>query len=201
MSDPSTAADDDVVHAVRQALGKHGYARLTTKKVAAESDKSEAGLYYHYDSKDEMVAAFLEWSTGWLATELDGLAATDPESRLREACDLLFVTTDDEERRGVNVAVMELLSHAPHNETLREPLVDLERHVVDTLADIVAEGVEAGVFRDVDPRATAAFLVAATDGSTGFYLALGLDEFEPLLREGLSAYIDSLLVAETEDAL
>jgi AcrR family transcriptional regulator len=196
MSDPARSADEDVVHAVRRALANHGYARLTTKNVAAESDKSEAGLYYHYDSKDEMVAAFLEWSTGWLAADLDDLDATDPESRLREACDRLFVTTDDEERRGVNVAVMELLSHAPHNETLREPLVELERHVVDTLAEVVADGVGQGVFRDVDPRATAAFLVAATDGSTGFYLALGLDEFEPLLRDGLSAYIDSLLVAD-----
>ncbi|WP_299267107.1 TetR/AcrR family transcriptional regulator [Halorientalis sp.] len=115
---PDTTAA--VAGAVREALAEHGYARLTTAKIAAESELSGAGLYYHYDSKDEMVVAFLEAAAGFLSRELDALDANDPESRLREACDLLFTDRDDTERRGVDVAVMELLAHAPltrHSET------------------------------------------------------------------------------------
>jgi AcrR family transcriptional regulator len=186
----------EVAEAVRKALAKHGYARLTTKAIAAESEKSEAGLYYYYDSKDEMIAAFLEVAAGSLGTELDDRAIEDPEKRLRTAVDYLFVDREDERQRGVNVAIMELLSHAPYNETLRGPLRTLEGSTLDTLTEIVADGVETGAFREVDPRGTAAFLLAAADGSTGFYLALGIEDVGDRLREQAHRFVDSLLAAE-----
>ncbi|KAB1189998.1 TetR family transcriptional regulator [Haloferax sp. MBLA0076] len=185
---------EEVAQAVRTALAKHGYARLTTKKVAAESEKSEAGLYYYYDSKDEMIVAFLESSVDYLARSLDQIDADGPEARLRAVCDILLVDEADEAARGVNVAVMELLSHAPHNETLRGPLLQMEQHTLDVIADIVRDGVEQGVFRDVDPDGTAAFILSATDGYTGFALALGMDGVGDKLRGALSTYLDSLVV-------
>ena len=185
---PETKAD--IALAVRQALAKHGYERLTTAKIAAEYDKSEAGLYYHYDTKDGMIAAFLEETAGDLGEQLATVGG-GPEQRLRQACDYLFVDPGDE-AAGVHVAIMELLSHAPYNDTLREPLLALESATLDLLTGIVREGVETGVFRDIDPRATAAFLLAAADGSTGFYVALEMDAGEAL-HAGVSAYIDSLL--------
>lgn len=192
------SAPAEIVGAVREALAKHGYARLTTAKIAAESEKTEAGLYYHYDSKDEMIAAFLAETADYLARELAAVEADDPEARLRAACDRLFVDRDDVEARGVNVAVMELLSHAPHDETLREPLRALEANTLDHLAAIVADGVEAGVFREVDPRGTAALLLAAADGSTGFYLALGMEEAGERLHDQVSAYVDWLVVDDPD---
>nr|WP_241431973.1 TetR/AcrR family transcriptional regulator [Haloferax mucosum] len=182
-----------IAHAVRKALAKHGYARLTTKKVAAESEKSEAGLYYYYDSKDEMIVAFLDTSVDYLARRLDEIDADGPEARLRAVCDILLVDETDDAAAGVNIAVMELLSHAPHNETLREPLLRMERHTLDVIADIVRDGVEQDVFRDVDPEGTAAFVLSATDGYTGFALALGMDGIGDRLRDALDVYIDSIL--------
>jgi hypothetical protein len=87
---------------------------------------------------------------------------------------------------------MELLSHAPYNDTLREPLMALESATLEALADIVRAGVDQGVFREVDPRATAAFLLAAADGSTGFHVALEMDVGDDL-RAGWEEYVDSLL--------
>lgn len=194
MTDHSpTETRAEITDAVRKALAKHGYARLTTAKIAAESSKTEAGLYYHYDSKDAMVAAFLERTTGFLKRQLEELEATDPEARLREACDRLFVRFDDEPRRRTNIAVMELLSHAPHNEMLREPLVELEASNLDVLQAIVEDGIEQGVFREVDARGVAAFLLAAANGSTGFYLALEIQDIGASLHAQTESYIDSLL--------
>jgi AcrR family transcriptional regulator len=183
----------EVAEAVRKALAKHGYARLTTKAIAAESEKSEAGLYYYYDSKDEMIAAFLEVAAGSLRADLEEGDFAGPEERLRFACDRLFVDRENERDRGVNVAIMELLSHAPYNETLRGPLTTLEEHTLETLTGIVADGVETGVFREVDPRGTAAFLLAAGDGATGFHLALGIEDVGDRLHEQAHLFVDSLL--------
>ncbi|MFB6196618.1 MAG: TetR/AcrR family transcriptional regulator [Haloplanus sp.] len=191
MGDVPPEARAEIAEAVGAALAKHGYERLTTAKIAAEYDKSEAGLYYHYDTKDEMIAAFLDGAADAQAEELTQSDHEDPEARLRAACDHLFVSPGDE-RAGLHVAVMELLSHAPYNETLRDPLRELEEATLSALADIVADGVADGTFRDVDPEATAAFLLAAADGSTGFHVALELDVGEDL-RRGWSAYVDSLL--------
>jgi AcrR family transcriptional regulator len=187
------AAKAAVAGAVRAALAKHGYARLTTAKIAAESEKSEAGLYYYYDSKDEMIAAFLETAADYLAEELAAVEADDPEARLRAACDRLFVDRADEGARGVNVAVMELLSHAPYNETLRGPLEAMQGNTLDHLVEILAEGVDDGVFREVDPEGVAAFLLAAANGSTGFYLALGMDDAGAALHDQVDAYVDWLV--------
>jgi len=183
-------AQAEIAAAVERALAEHGYERLTTAKIAAEYDKSEAGLYYYYDSKDAMIAAFLDLAAGSFGAELDEIAG-DPETRLREACERLFLSPGAD-GAGLHVAIMELLSHAPYNETLRGPLRELEAATLDALADIVGEGVEQGVFRPVDPDATAAFLLAAADGSTGFHVALEMDVGEEL-RAGWSAYVDSLL--------
>ncbi|MFD1586793.1 TetR/AcrR family transcriptional regulator [Halorientalis brevis] len=198
MSDETVPPDAkaEIAAAVRQALADHGYARLTTQKIAAQSEKSEAGLYYYYDSKDEMIAAFLETTTAYLAEALAADDAADPETQLRAACDRLFVSRENEEASGVNIAVMELLSHAPYNETLREPLLELEGNTLDHLEGIISAGVDQGVFREVDPRGTAAFILAAANGSTGFYLALGMDDAGNRLRDRVDAYVDSLLAAD-----
>jgi AcrR family transcriptional regulator len=190
-TDMDEAARAEVSVAVQSALAQHGYERLTTAKIAEEYAKSEAGLYYYFDSKDEMIAAFLEDAKRQLREELPPVDTDDPEAALRAACECLFKSPDDE-NAAVYVAIMELLSHAPHNETLREPLLELETVCLEVLTDIVAAGVDQGVFRPVDPRATAAFLLAAADGMTGFYVALEMDVGAEL-QEGWSAYVDSLL--------
>jgi len=184
-------AREAVALAVQQALAQHGYERLTTAKIAQEYENSEAGLYYYFDTKDEMIAAFLDRAADYLNEDLLRVESADPEAALRDACEFLF-RTPDHEYAGIAVAIMELLSHAPYNETLRAPLLELETACLDALTDIVTAGVEQGVFREVDPRATAAFLLAAADGSTGIAVALEMDVSDDL-RRGWSTYVDSLL--------
>lgn len=185
-----------IADAVRSALAAHGYADLTTSKVAAECPKSEAFLFYHYDTKDELVAAFLESSTGWIEGELAGVEADSATAELLAVCDRLVPDPDDPEGAGVAIAIMELLSHAPYNDTLREPLRTHQVHVHDTVAGIVREGIAAGEFREVDPDATAAFVIAAAEGSTGSGLALDRPEAVAHVRERLRDYVSSRVVAD-----
>lgn len=191
-------ARDEIADAVRSALAKHGYARLTTKKIAAESDLSEAGLYYHYDTKDELVAAFLGETVGWLEHRLESIEAENPDDRLRALCDALLVADGDETMSGVHIAVMELLSHAPHNETLRGPLKNYQGYVRDAIASEIREGIEQGIYRGVDPEATASFIHMVLDGSTGSVLALGMDDVGAQVQNRLTAYIDSIHVETPE---
>ena len=186
---------EEIAHAVRKALSRHGYAGLTTKQVAAECSMSEAGLYYYYGSKDELVAAFLESTTGWLSDRLEGLDAETPRGRLLALCDQLLVWDGDRSLRGLNVAVMELLGHAPHNETLREPLESYQRYVYETLVAVIEAGNETGDFQVREPEAAAAFLHAMADGTTGFGLALENDQLLAVARSELHRYVEECIVA------
>jgi len=190
-------ARQEVAGAVRRALAKHGYANLTTSQIAEETEKSEAFLFYHYDTKDDLVSAFLEDSIGWLDTRLK-LTTEDletPDERLRALCDIMLAIDSPRAMQGINIAVMELLSHAPHKESLQEPLRVHQDYVRDRLAEEIRAGVEQGIYReDVDPESSASFLQMTLDGSTGSVLSLGMEDVGEDIREEIYAYIDGLMV-------
>lgn len=188
-------ARQEVARAVRRALAKHGYANLTTSQIAEETEKSEAFLFYHYDTKDDLVSAFLEDSVGWLDTRLklttDELE--DPDERLRALCDIMLAIDSPRAMQGIHIAVMELLSHAPHKESIQEPLRVHQNYVRDRLAEEVRAGVEQGIYReDVDPEAVASFLQMTLDGSTGSVLSLRMEDVGRDIQEKIHSYIDSL---------
>jgi len=190
-------ARKEVASAVRIALAKHGYADLTTSQIAKETEKSEAFLFYHYDTKDDLVTVFLEDSVGWLDTRLKFTAdeLETPDDRLRAMCDILLALDSPRAMQGIHIAVMELVSHAPHNETLQEPLKKHQNYIRDRLADEVRAGIEQGIYReDVDPESAASFIQMTFDGATGSVLALRMEDVGKEVRDEIHAYIDSLLL-------
>jgi AcrR family transcriptional regulator len=188
------AAREEAVEAVRRALAEHGYAGLTTKKIAAESDKSEAFLFYHYDSKEELVLAFMDWAAGRVTARLEG-AEGDPAQRLYGLCDALVGDPGDDIERGTNVAMMELLAHARHNAAFRERLVAYEQAIIDDTAALIRDGIETGQFREVDPESTAAFILTLADGTVGAVQALGMTDVGEGVRAVLFDYLDSRVLA------
>ena len=193
------SAREEVVRAVRTALAKHGYADLTTKTVAAESEKSEAFFFYHYDTKDDLVLAFVDWAAGRLTGRLDAFDDADPVTRLYAVVDCLLPAPGEAPDPGVNVAMMELLAHAPFNEAFHERLSAYERAVLDDVAGVLRDGVEKGVFRDVDPENTASFLLMTSDGTAGAVMALGMDDVGRATRERAFDYLDRVVLAEDVD--
>jgi AcrR family transcriptional regulator len=196
MSDsPSPTARAEVVSAVRDALATHGYAGLTTGNVAAESDKSEAFFFYHYDTKDDLVVAFLDWA---IERSRDRLVTggDDPVARLYGALDALVGDPTDDGDRGINVAMMELLSHAPHNDRFHERLRAYEASVVDLFAELVRDGIDSGVFRDVDARDVAGYLVVTANGTAGAAMALGMHEVDAGVRRELDRYLRTNVLRE-----
>jgi AcrR family transcriptional regulator len=193
--DVPPAARAEAVQAVRRALAEHGYAGLTTKRIAAESEKSEAFLFYHYDSKEDLVLAFMDWATGRVTDRLEGAEGT-PAQQLYGLCDALVGDPGDDIERGTNVAMMELLAHARHNGAFRDRLIAYEEAIIGDTADLIREGIAAGQFRDVDPESTAAFILTLADGTVGAVQALGMTEVGEGVRERLFEYLAREVLAE-----
>ncbi|PSQ18556.1 TetR/AcrR family transcriptional regulator [Halobacteriales archaeon QS_8_69_26] len=185
---------EEITRATYRALCEHGYANLSMQDVADEFDKSRSLLYYHYDSREDLLMAFIDDLVGWIGARLEETETEDPRARLLEYIDRLTIEPGDERHRNFIVALFELRIQAVHNDAFRGKLAEHYRGNVEAAARIIEDGVEAGVFRPVDPHDTAETMYMAIEGSRMYQVVLGAEGASTRMREALVAYVVSDLV-------
>lgn len=197
MASDDTTTEDELLQATGRALRAHGVGDLTTQKIADEWDKAQSLVHYYYDTKEELVVAYIDRVREGLEADYESHADDPPLERIRR-----FFTADlGEPADGpdVGTVLLELHAQAPHNDAYRQALDDLEETARRFVEQAVRDGVEAGVFRDVDPAATAVLLLSAHDGAIVRARMLGRTDDADLARAGLDAYLRDHLLAEAAD--
>ncbi len=184
-------ADDEILEATWRALCTHGYAELTMQDIADETTKSKAALHYHYDSKHDLLAAFLDHvATRFQARVTDGAAAADGDGadRLCAAIDAALSPPETGDIEDMQTALLELKAQAPHNSAFRERIREADEQFCDFLADIIAEGIDDGSIRpDVDPEETAHFIVTMFAGAQLRQVSVGEDR--QTIREHIERHL------------
>lgn len=183
---------DDIMSATFRALSKHGYASLSMQDIADEFDKSRSLLHYHYNTRDDLILAFVNNLIGHKADRLKEADTEGPPERLLEYLDQF--TRRSDRRRGFAVALFELRMQALHDDRLHEKLSQHYRQNIETAAGIIAEGVESGVFHPVDPHGTAEMLYNAIQGAAFCELVLGVDGAIQRMRDQIVRHVVSDLV-------
>jgi AcrR family transcriptional regulator len=193
----SDETTDDIVEATYCALCECGYADLTMQDMADRSETSKSALHYHYDTKHDLLLAFLDH----LYDSFEERFATDPDADPLDrfaAVVAKALDEDDEERRDLRTAMLEVRAQAPYDDDFREHLDKFDEYIAAELREIVADGIEAGVFRaDADPEAVAEFVVTVFDGAHVRSISNG----RPLsaTREHLGAYVERDLLADPDE--
>jgi len=223
----SAAADGSTPEAIMAAtycaLCEHGYADLTMQDIADESDRSKASLHYHYDTKEELLLAFLDhlydaFTEEYAATDGDGAveqlvrfvdellcparrADESGEPRRSDGTESGGETDGDtgtDEFEEFQTALLEIKAQGPYVEAYREQLERVDAFVRERVRAIVADGIEEGTIRsDVDPEDTAAFVATLVDGVNTRRVALG--ETDGSVRDTFLAYVRENLVAPGAD--
>lgn len=202
--DSDATADDDPVHeaimrATAAALGEHGFADLTTRAVADRVDVSKSTLHYRYDTKEGLLAAFLEYNTAANAARFEAYRGDPPLDRLVGILDDNLRAIEDPAIEGLLPAYIEIHARAAHSEAFREAILEGERHYRRELVDVIEDGVAEGVFSDVDPEATAMLLLAVPDSAGLTQHTLGDDAVVERLRTALNELVfESLLAADAD---
>ena len=192
----SAAVDDEIMEGVKQALRRHGYAELTMQDIADECTKSKSLLHYHYDTKADLLVAFLDQLITDYEQRMDCRADQPPGQRLVDFVARFVFTPEDDDREAFHLALLEMRSQGPFNDRIREQLERSDRQLRETAADILSEGIEMGVFEPVDPERTAALLVATLDGARTRQITLGEanDSYtRTVVEEILARVIDPIL--------
>ncbi|WP_277554666.1 TetR/AcrR family transcriptional regulator [Halobaculum limi] len=157
-----------IMEATYRALRTHGYAELSVAHIAEEFEKSKSLLYYHYDSKDDLIAGFLEFAGDHFLAMLEEAEreADGPIDRLRAFVDIYLAPEVDEEMAEAQRAMIDLRAQAVSEPRFRAEFTRIDNHLRDRLVDAVAEGVESGVIDEsVDPEAVGTWVLATLTGT------------------------------------
>jgi len=179
------------MEATYRALRKHGYADLTIQRIADEYGKSTAAVHYHYDTKEELLATFLDYLLEQFVDSIHDVETTDPEERLELLLDELLVKP--QENPDLSVALLEMRSQAPYKEAFSKRFKQNDEYIRYMLKAVVNHGIDEGVFNDVDANHVTRSLMTIVDG--GRTRAVVLDDLESLetARQTASEYVDAML--------
>lgn len=181
-----TETTTKIIRATGHVLSEYGYADLTMQRIAEESSVTTAAIHYHFDTKEELLNAFLDDLVERFEQQL-ACEASDPRERLGAFLDAVF-TPADTGSDDFPVALMELKAQAPYHDTYRERFLDLDEAVHTLVATAVREGVDDGHFDEADPDEVARFVTTAINGGHVRRVALGEDPEET--REVIEGYLE-----------
>jgi AcrR family transcriptional regulator len=191
----------ELIEATRTAMCKHGFADLTMQAIADESEKSKAALHYHFDTKEELQAETLAYLLADFLSEFDSDSEGDPEERLRSLIEaMLFGPNGRDGDSGghweYHTALLEVQSHAPHNETFKQQFTENYDHVRQFYTDIIEDGIEQGVFEDVDADRTAAHIMAAIKGARVNQVATDREDIATSVHDAILEQIVEPVLAD-----
>lgn len=189
---PSSDPDEEIMRATYRALRTYGYADLTIKNIAEEYGKSTAAVHYHYSTKDDLLAAFLDYILDQFVDAIHEVETTDPEQRLDLLLDKLLV--DPEDHPDLLIAMLEMQSQAPYKEEFAERFQQNDEYIRYLLRTVIDHGIDQGVFADVDAAHEARVLMTMVYGART--RAVVLDEQDALstARRAAEAYVTAVLL-------
>jgi len=195
--DEPAGTREEIMRATYLALCEYGYAGLTVERIGEEFPKSKSLIYHHYEGKDDLLLDFLSFVIEYFEAEMPVGDATGADARLEAVLDHVLVTPLPDRRRDFRRAMVELRAQAAHDPEYREQFTRHDRFFRERIAALVAEGVEAGVFRAVDPEAVAAMLNTTLEGA----IAASVTTEDPpveAVREQVDEYVRAVLHAGPE---
>lgn len=179
------------MEATYEALLTCGYADLSVSRIADEFEKSKSSLYYHYDSKDALLVALLEYAADRFETAVDTQTDNDPHAELEHVIETLLPLQLEEEERQLQRLLIDLRSRAVTNDDFRVQFSRIDDRLVSTVRERIDTGIEDGTFRDVDSTRVAEHIVALINGAMLERATTDRENATAAIRVSLSSYIDS----------
>jgi len=144
-----------ILEATYRALCEYGYAQLSVQHIAENFEKSKSAIYYHYDSKDDVLLSLLDFVVETFFEDLEAETGTDPVENLRLLVDRLVPASLVEEDLDLHTVMFELRSEALTKPVYRTKFTEVDRTVCQIVESYVRTAIDSGVVTGVDPEQTA----------------------------------------------
>ena len=190
---------EEILAAAYRALCAHGYAELTMERIGEEFEKSVSLVYHHYDGKDDLLLACLEFMLENYRSDDGCDPSSDPRKAMERLCDRISLVDAPPEAQRFVRALVELRGQAPHNAAYREYFTRSDRFFQERIETIIETGIDQGAFRDVDPERTAGMLHTVLSGAFFRYATAEETGWIDDVREELQAYNRRTLYVQSAD--
>ncbi len=185
---------DEIIQAAKGLIARFGFRKTTMEEIAQAARIAKATLYHYFTSKEDILREIIHREGNILRAKLQQVVAQGktPEEKL-----ILYARTRFHALRDLalyyKAMTEEFYSHMPFVERERR---EFDAFELDTLEQLLREGVERGEFEIPDPRLYAFLLLQAMKGleyplATG--VALHMDDKELDLDEALDLLLGILL--------
>lgn len=178
---------EEIMEATFKALSEHGYASLSIQKIADESEKGKSSIYYHYEDKEDLMLAFLDFLGEKIRETQSELEEKPPEGKLDEMLDLSLGIRDDEQW-GFQKALLEIRAQASHKESFAEKFREIDSHITGNVEETMRE------MNVQDPESTAEILVSCIEGAVNRKVSTGdregLKELKEEIKEVVEGYVN-----------
>ena len=179
---------EEILSATVELLDRLGLAATRVADVAEALEVSPALVFYHFGTKDELVAEAFAHAVERDLRRLEKAASgEDPVDRLRRVL-RLYGPTGRATGWRIWIDAWAAAQRDPH---LRTVLQRLEHRWQDILLGVVVDGVRSGAFTCAEPEATVARLSALVDG-----LSVASVVHRTVTREQLRSWVAAQLAVE-----
>ena len=141
-----------IFRAAAHEFAQHGYDAAGVDRIAARARVNKAMLYYHYGSKQGLYVHVLRDMFRAVGTRTQAIAAsTDPAETKIDAWIVTMVEEAAARPWFPPIMLRELASGAAH---IDAETFGMMNAVYASVRDVIVQGQDEGVFRDVDPLLT-----------------------------------------------
>ncbi|MBI2876191.1 MAG: TetR/AcrR family transcriptional regulator [Candidatus Tectomicrobia bacterium] len=152
-----------LVETACQCILEKGYRNFTLQDVTDRLGLSKGSLYHHFETKEELLLAVLDHLIhGWdqvIEKKLEGLEGA--EEKLSALLEASFEIGRDEVSYQV---LVDFWGEMDQNQAFREANTAFYARYRHQIAEIIEEGIQDGVFRQVDSAIAASMILALIDG-------------------------------------
>jgi len=181
---------EEILEAAFEALQEHGYSELTIEAIGDEFDKSQSLIYHHYDSKDELLIDLLEHLIEYFETRTPEILPSGPRDRI-EAFVEAAVGLNDRDKTAIGTFI-ELRAQAVHDDRYRDHFVRSDEVLQEAIAEDIRDGIESGVFQEVDAERMATWLHTVSIGAA-FRSVTSDDSWIEMNEEEVQDYLERRL--------
>jgi AcrR family transcriptional regulator len=153
-----------IINATIECIARYGYHNFSMQDVARVADVSKGIIHYYFLNKEDLMMAVLERVAG----DIEGLMAgmtertQDPIEQLRQMMRICFSIV--QHKREYYCINMDFWTQINQKEKVRLAVAKHYGKFRNTTAQIVQAGVDAGLFKPIDPIHAASVIIAIVDG-------------------------------------
>ncbi|MBP6643878.1 MAG: TetR/AcrR family transcriptional regulator [Flavobacteriales bacterium] len=151
----------EIIEAAGHLITENGYAKLTTKRLAERMQFSEAALYRHFASKEDILVTMLDHLTASVKERMQAVALQEalPEPRLRAMFDSHFSFFKAHPEYLMAIFATNFMEPTPESDRAIKELMNIMRQHLHT---VIGEGQKRGDFTRTIPADMLVHIVMGT---------------------------------------